>query len=80
MPVRKFRSVAEMSGPDWLPVGPALWRALDHLHAIAEATSRPRFPPGVYKHRRIEDAQRLCEAWRAANAQRLQAERDSAGR
>jgi hypothetical protein len=68
MPVRKFRSVEEMGGPIWFEVGdPALFRALRQVWGLAHRTLRPRFPPGVHKHRSIDDMNRLQECWDDAN-------------
>lgn len=64
MPVRKFRSVEEMEGGLWRePNDPALWRAIAAVWAFAERTVPRRLPPGVYRHRSIEDAERLREQW-----------------
>lgn len=70
MPVKKFRSVEEMSEPQWLPIGPALWEAMAYLSEMAERTVGHRFPPGVYKHRSIEDAQNLRLRWEDENVRR----------
>jgi hypothetical protein len=67
MPVRRFRSVEAMP-PAWLAVGdPNLYRAIATLWDIGQRTTSPRFPPGVYKHRSIEELGRLEEEWAAAN-------------
>ena len=68
MPVRKFRGIEDMPDWTWLnPGDPRLVEALQRLHRFAEATVAPRFPPGVYKHRSIEDAERLRQEWADAN-------------
>ena len=73
MPVRKFRSVADMPAPPWREPGdPALYRSL----AIVFATMRgvvPRraFPPGVYRHRTIESLNRQRDEWNQAYVDRL---------
>jgi hypothetical protein len=68
MPVRKFRSVEDMPDWTWLEPGdPRLLDTLRGLHRFAEATVALRFPPGVYKHRSVEDAERLCQEWADAN-------------
>ncbi len=70
MPVRKFRGVEEMSNPRWLPSGPALWNAMKYLGELGQRTVEQRFPPGVYKHRSIEDSEALRQRWEDANVQR----------
>jgi hypothetical protein len=72
MPVRKFRSVEEMSEPTWLPIGPALWQAMERIGELGERTVGHRFPPGVYKHRSVEDAEVLRRTWEADNVRRRQ--------
>ena len=74
MPVRKFRSVEEMEGNTWRePGAPELFRAIRSTWDFARRTLRPRFPPGVYKHRTIEDAEELREEWKRANFDAYQA-------
>ena len=64
MPVRKFRSVAEMDAASWRAQDdPELWRAIAYTWALAERLCPRRFPPGVYKHRNIEELNRQTEAW-----------------
>ena len=68
MPVRKYRSVEGMEGNTWREPGdPALFRAIRATWEFAERTLQPRFPPGVYKHRSIEEAESLREEWEEAN-------------
>ena len=68
MPVRKFRSLEEMEDSVWRsPDDPLLARAIAEVWEFAEITCPQRFPPGVHKHRSIEEAQRLREQWNAAN-------------
>jgi len=64
MPVYRYRSVEEMPGETWRSPGdPALYRALARLWATSRRM-RPRgFPPGVTKHRSIEDMNRQREEW-----------------
>jgi hypothetical protein len=66
MPVRKFRSVAEMPPPTPLPpLEPGNLKLACDL-SITAARLRPlRFPPGVHKHRSLIDAQRLRRSWGA---------------
>jgi len=68
MPVRRFRSVEEMDGPRWYhPGDPALFRALRRVWALHARTVRPRFPPGVHRHRDLASMNALQEAWDEAN-------------
>ncbi|HLA76941.1 MAG TPA: hypothetical protein VJU18_05100 [Vicinamibacteria bacterium] len=66
MPVRKFRSLQETEDALWRPPGdPKLWRAMASVWDFAARTCPRHFPPGVHKHRSIEDAQALRERWEA---------------
>lgn len=74
MPVRKFRDVSEMGDNTWRrPGDPNLFRAIRACWSFGARQLRPRFPAGVYKHRSIEDAERLRETWAQANFDRYQA-------
>ena len=76
MPVRKFRDVSEMEDNTWRePGSPELFRAMRAIWDFADRTLQRRFPPGVYKHRSIEDAQKLREKWEADCFAQLQARR-----
>lgn len=56
MPVRKFRSVEEMSRVVWYePGSPEHLRALRAVFAHARQTTRPSQKPGVYKFRSLEE-------------------------
>ena len=64
MPLRKFRSLQEMEDSLWYAPGdPALARAIRLVWDFAARTVPRRFPPGVHKHRSIEDAQALRDQW-----------------
>ena len=64
MPVHKARSVEELPDWSWLePDDPRLLEALQDLHRFSEATVAPRFPPGVYRHRSIEDMNAQTQTW-----------------
>ena len=66
MPVRKFRSVDEMNQRVWRePGSDELLRAIEYVWELGRRTSRRQFPPGVYKHRGIEEAQAQRERWLA---------------
>ena len=68
MPVRRFRSVAEMEQPLWREPGdPELLQVIAALWATGASTVRPRFPPGVHRHRSIESLDAQTEAWAQAN-------------
>lgn len=68
MPIKKFRDVSEMEGNTWHEPGdPRLFEAIRAVWDLAERTTEPRFPPGVHKHRSIEDAEALREEWDRAN-------------
>ncbi len=70
MPVRKFRSLQEMEDALWRQPGdPELERAIASVWDFAARTCQRTFPPGVYKHRSIEAAERLREEWEEANFQ-----------
>ena len=77
MPIRKFRSIEEMKAHCdlWFEPGdPRLWRAMEDVWGFALSASGLRFPPGVYKHRTLEESDRLREEWEIASIQRRQAE------
>jgi hypothetical protein len=68
MPVRKFRSVQEMGGPLWYQPGePTLYKAIRRVWELGHRTIRPRFPPGVHKHRSIESMNARQQEWDDAN-------------
>ncbi len=74
--VTKYRDVSEMEGNTWLEPGdPRLFRAIRAVWKLASVITRPHFPPGVYKHRSIEDANALQEAWDRANFEAFRARR-----
>lgn len=64
MPFRKVRSLQELEDSLWREPGdPALWRAIERVWDFAARTCPRQFPPGVYKHRSIEEAQVLRDQW-----------------
>lgn len=72
MPVKKIQNLQEMEDSLWHEPGdPALWRAIRRVWSFAARTCPRRFPPGVYKHRSIEEAQRQREIWEEKNFQEL---------
>lgn len=71
-PVRKFRSVEEMESPLWRrPGDPDLYRAIALVWAFGRRTVPRRFPPGVHRHRSIEQLDRQVEEWSAADFEAL---------
>jgi len=78
MPAKKFRDVSEMEGNTWLePSDPKLFGAIRAVWELADRTTRPSFPPGVYKHRSVEDADALRQEWDRANFEAFHARRRS---
>lgn len=76
MPVTKYRDVSVMPDVVRLPPGsPELLRAMRATWEFAERALRPRFPPGVYKHRSIVALQRQREEWDRANREALRKRR-----
>jgi hypothetical protein len=72
MPVKKFRDLQEMEDSLWRePSDPALWRAIARVWSFSARTVPRHFPPGVYKHRSIEDAERLRDQWEEADFKAL---------
>lgn len=76
MPVRKYRSIEEMEGNTWHEPGdPKLFEAIRSTWDFARRTLQPHFPPGVYKHRSIEELWKQEEEWDKANFERYRARR-----
>ena len=80
MPIRKFKHVDDMEDTLWYDRGDArLSIAIRRVWDFADRVAARRFPPGVYKHRSITDADAQREAWddvnfRIAHARRLLSE------
>jgi|BarGraNGADG00312_1021997.scaffolds.fasta_scaffold158442_2 hypothetical protein len=73
MPVHRFRSADEMNQPRWREPGdPELHRAIASLWSFGQRTVVRRFPPGVYKHRSIENLNEQTEKWAVANFETFQ--------
>jgi hypothetical protein len=67
MGVTRFRDIAEMKRSRPRPVGAerfAVWR---HIWLVSDRICPLSFPPGVYKHKSIEDAEALRRQWERAN-------------
>jgi hypothetical protein len=75
MPVKKYRDVSEMEDVWYEPGDPRLFSAMRLVWKLAAQTTKPRFPPGVYKHRSIEEANELREEWDRANFEAFHARR-----
>jgi hypothetical protein len=64
MPVRKFRSIGEMdSVTSRPPLDPENLRIAMSLTETAYRIRPWHFPPGVHKHRSIEEANRARDEW-----------------
>ena len=64
MPVRKFKDPSEMARSVWCAPGdPRLIRRIAHVWGLAQRLAPQFFPPGVYKHRSIEELNRQTEEW-----------------
>ena len=62
MPVRKFRSVEEMSPSGWYePGSPALADAVRRLWKFGRQTTRRRYRPGVHRFGSIEEMQAAAD-------------------
>ena len=67
MPVRKFRSVEEMERPHWREPGdPTLYRTMSRVWAFGQRTAGYRFPPGVYRHRSVQELNAQTAMWSVA--------------
>ena len=67
MPIKKFRDVSQMEEPRYEAGSPQLFAVIRHVWSLADRICPLRFPPGVHKHRSIEDAETLREKWEEAN-------------
>ena len=66
MPVRKFRSVAEMPPPPPLPrLDPRNLKLACDLSTTVARLRPLRFPSGVHKHRSLDEAQCVRRSWGA---------------
>jgi hypothetical protein len=71
MPIRRFRDAADMPGPPRHdPSDPALWSRIAGWMALSKRLSPRSFPPGVFKNRTMEEANRRREDWRARERQK----------
>ncbi len=73
MPVRKFRTLLEAEDSLWYESGdPRLWKAIAGVWDFGRRTTGYRFPPGVYKLRSVEEANKLHDEWEQANFESYQ--------
>lgn len=79
MPVRKFRSVAEMPPPPLREPGTAsLFEALAGHWKAGALMADLRFPPGVYRHRSVEALNAQTDVWEAERIERVRRRNASA--
>jgi hypothetical protein len=67
MPVKKFRDVSEIEEPVYERGSARLFEVIRHVWGLSDRICPLHFPEGVFKHRTIEDAERLREQWEDAN-------------
>jgi hypothetical protein len=64
MPIRRLESLEEAEATTWYePTDPTLWRIIASVWALADRVCPPRFPPGLYRHRGVEEMNRQRDAW-----------------
>ena len=68
MPIRKFRSAADIPPPPHAPLDPENFGRALALSQVAYRLRPWRFPPGVHKHRSVEEMHRQTEAWRSRDS------------
>jgi hypothetical protein len=72
MPIRRFRSVEDMSRERWrAPGDPELYRAIARLWTFGRRSRALRFTPGVYRSRSIQELNERSDLWSRANIQAL---------
>lgn len=64
MPIRRFRRIEDMTPPPRTPGDPAAERAIAFVLDTAARMTPLRFPPGVHKHRTIEEMDAQQDEWR----------------
>jgi hypothetical protein len=72
MPIKKFRDISEMTSPVHRPGSAELAATIRLIWRTSRQICPLHFPPGVYKHRSIEEAERLRHTWQQANVQAQQ--------
>lgn len=64
MPVRRLRSLQEAEDALVLnPDDPRLWEIVSSLWALSDRLFPRRFPPGLRKHRSMEELNEQRERW-----------------
>ena len=67
MPVRRFRTVEDMSRAHWREAGdPDLYRTMARLWAFGQRSGVHHFPPGVYRSRSMEEVNERSDQWKAS--------------
>jgi hypothetical protein len=68
MPVRKFRSIEEMKAARGYDRNdPLLPRVIEGIWTFGERTARLRFPPGVFRHRTLDELNACTSVWADEN-------------
>jgi hypothetical protein len=76
MPVRRFRSIEEMKAERGYDRNdPVLPRVIEGIWTFGERTARLRFPPGVYRHRTLDDLNARTSEWADENFRSFQVRR-----
>ena len=74
MPVRKLSTLPADDDSLWLdPADPQLIQTIVSVWERSRRLRQPYFPPGVYKHSSIEDANRTTERWEHEAIERARA-------
>jgi hypothetical protein len=72
MPIRRFRDVSEMTATSHRPGSRELLDATRRVWASSAVICPLRFPPGLYKHRSVDDAEALRRQWQVVNVREQQ--------
>ena len=71
MPVRRLHSLAEAEESCWRdPRDPVLWRQIKAVWEMSRRLAPHSFPPGVHKHRSLEEANLQSDLWLFAGGPR----------
>lgn len=67
MPVRRLTSLDQAEDRCWLEPGdPRLVRRISAVWRLSRKLAPQRFPPGVYRHRSVAEANRQADEWTSA--------------